>query len=776
MMHHKGLSRSVLVLTLFISSAVSVIADGLPGEYLMTTRWRDMFTSHSPVSNPAFMTEENYLSVRGAFAPILQGQFKLWELGAMYPIGLYQTAGVSVIGEDDGDLYGSKIENGVLVSDPNSVKTNQNYLIMLSYAYNFWSRLSAGVNLNFAYMSQFGDPVMGTGLDLGISYRVLRHSLYGDHVVGLTFKNLIAPSMAKSFVPKFNNPGEYSRDIKLTLLSNFWEHRLLSDLDVDIKDFLANAKEFQSEGVSAAKKIEFDLNYKIGAWLLQIFKVYMQFGFSERAFDYWGMALGVNVPSVNAGRDLEVLYQYNIMTEENNDASSHTIYARIDLGKHREELYARKMARLASLSPNELYNKARKLYSEQKYWDAFFVFSRILVEFPDFFKNDWVEYYRSSCQEELDMRVVSQNNYLNMKKNYPLSTAVPYTDLGLMRVYYRNGDFAQVTNQYIELSKPNVPDSLKFHGAYLMGQANLQSNDPQKAIQVLSIVPETHPDYVFAQHAIAIAHARANDDEAQVIAALENCIGTKTTTQAQKEIVNRSYVFLGYIFYEDNSLSKAVTALRMVPTTSYYAEDALLGQAWTALKARQFMDCISSGQLLTRTTNKDVVKCEGMLVQAYGYLLQKEYVPALQMLRDASSKIKSMNPPREDTLSYLRTQNESNRIAYNFLADKVEGLSMVGQNASQLSSADSMHTEQQSFVKKFTEFLKFNEEFGRTTFFSRNIDKVREDIEYALATVEKIAGKTDIQKEQQKLNTQQQQIDSEIEKLKKEMDQLQNSK
>lgn len=774
-MQHKRLNQSILVLTLFLSSIVSVKADGLPGEYLMTTRWRDMFSSHSPVSNPAFMTEENYLSVRGAFASILQGQFNFWELGLMEPIGLYQTAGITALSENDGELLGSSFDNGVLAEDPTKKTSNKNYTIMASYAYNLWSRLSIGANLNFAYMTQFGEPVMGTGLDLGVSYRVLRHALYGDHVLGLTFKNLIAPSMTSSPVPKFGNSGEYSRDLKLSLMSNFWEHRLESYLDVDVKDFMADAKEFQDNGLSAAKQIEFNLNYRIGAWLLQIFKVYMQFGFTQRAFDYWGMALGVNVPTVNAGRDLEILYQYNIMTEQSNDASSHTLYARVDIGKHREEIFARKMARLASLSPNELYNKARKLYSEQKYWDAFFVFSRILVEFPDFFKNDWVEYYRASCQEELDMRTVSQNNYSTMKKNYPLSTAVPYSDLGLMRVFYRNGDFAQVTNQFIELSKPNVPDSLKFHGAYLMGQASLQSNDPQKAIQVLSTIPETHPDYVFAQHAIAIAHARLNDDEAQTIAALENCIGAKVTTQAQKEIMNRSYVFLGYIFYEENSLSKAVTALRMVPTTSYYAEDALLGQAWTSLKARQFMDCVSAGQLLTNTTSKDIIKCEGMLVQAYGYMLQKDYVPALQLLRSASAKIKSISPPKEDTLNYLKTQYESNRIAYNFLADKVEGLSMVGQNAAQLSSADSMHNEQQSFVKKFTEFLKFNEEFGRSTFFSRNIDKVREDIDYGLATIEKIAGKTDMQKEQQKLNTQQQQIDSEIEKLKKEMNQLQNS-
>ena len=159
-------------------------------------------------------------------------------------------------------------------------------------------------------------------------------------------------------------------------------------MDFDLKDFWAAAAEFKdgASGTSVAKKLEWDLNVKLGAWVLRLLKMYLQFGFDEDALDYWGMAFGVNAPSVNNGRDLEVLYQYNVMTEKDNDATGHTIYARVAFGKHREEVYARRLARLASLSPNELYNRARKLYSEKKYWDAFFIFSRIIVEFPDFSK------------------------------------------------------------------------------------------------------------------------------------------------------------------------------------------------------------------------------------------------------------------------------------------------------------------------------------------------------------------------------------------------------
>jgi len=59
-------------------------------------------------------------------------------------------------------------------------------------------------------------------------------------------------------------------------------------------------------------------------------------------------------------------------------------------------------------------------------------------------------------------------------------------------------------------------------------------------------------------------------------------------------------------------------------------------------------------------------------------------------------------------------------------------------------------------------------------FFSRNISKVSEDIEYALATVQKIAGtQADSEKIIQQMQGQQEQIDKEIERLKKEMEDLQ---
>jgi len=268
-----------------------------------------------------------------------------------------------------------------------------------------------------------------------------------------------------------------------------------------------------------------------------------------------------------------------------------------------------------------------------------------------------------------------------------------------MRIYYRNNDFPQAMNQFVELNKPGVPDSLRFHGTYIMGQIYLQNGELRKALQAFSVIPETHPDYIFAQHGAAVTHAVLGSDIKDVIAALENVINTAPKTKQAQEMVNRSYLFMGFIFYEENALSKAVTALRQVPSNSYYYEDALLGLAWTGLKARQWSDCISVGKTLQNTTQHPVLRAEGLLLQAYGQMLQKDYPKSLELLKSASAICEKLSPPEEDSLNVRVLRYDNNRLAYSQLAERVEGYSQIGQTSHLTAVLDSPQKQEHRIRK-----------------------------------------------------------------------------
>lgn len=752
----------------------TVFSDGLPGEYLITQRWRDLLAGHSCLQNPAFLTDENYPTVRAAYSRTLQ-TFDLLELGYTHPIGLYQSIGVSWFFENDGDVMEGDIASSGQLGLSNVSITNQNHFFILSYAINPINRLSLGANVDIAYQTNFNHPKYGVGLDVGLAYRLLRHPILGNHTVGAMFQNVVPPKLS------VEDDSRYAVNLKFSWLMKFWEQRIESGFDIDLKDLYSQSKDFTKTvvdsvgggvqyGVQAATKhIEFDFNYRIGFWLLRMIKAYFQAG-----SQFWGVAGGMNVPTMNDGRDLMFLYQYmNVI--QGKESFTHSLYALAEIGKHREEVYARKMARLANIMPNELYNRACKLYYAGKYWDAFFIYGQIVSKFPDFFKNDWVEYYRGSCLEEMDMRVRSNETYEEMKKKYPRSTVVPMSDLGIMRIKYRNDDHVGVGEQFDYLNTSKVPDSLKYHAYYIMGESNLKQKQYAKATQLFDLIPENHPEYVFAQHSMAVANIIENKIE-DAMSNLENCLQAEVKTEAQKEVANRSCLFLGYLYYEENSLSKAVTALRLVNKVSYYYEDALLGMGWTAIKARQWSDCLSAGRDLGKITNKPELRCEAALIESYGLLMQKNYPEAARVLKNANDILATLSGPSKDSLASRRRDNEQDRTSYEFLSREVKNVSILDQSSTVLKIIDSLGIEQVGTHDKLKKYARFIDEFGRREFFSRGIDKVRDDIEYALAVVMKLISKTEAAEIQQEVKEKQESIDDEIEKLKREMEELEKGK
>jgi tetratricopeptide (TPR) repeat protein len=624
---------------------------------------------------------------------------------------------------------------------------------MLSYANNIWGKLTLGINLSLAYETNFGsDANISPALDIGLSYRLLFDPVLGEHLLGLTFQNVLAPIKFAQF--------SYANTMKASWLAYFLDRQFETGLDVDIKNLLNTMAKTDD-----TQLMEYKFNFRAGVWLLRFLNVYGMLG-----PDYFGGAAGVNVPHVNNGRDFSVLYQFIKKSKVENDYL-HSAYLRVQVGPHREEVYAAKMARLIDLAPNDLYMKACRLYFAKKYWDAYFIFSQILVQYPNFFKNDWCKYYKGSCLENMDMREAGLENYEQAKKNYPRSTIIPFADLGIMRIQYRDDASAKVYEQFVELNKPDVPDSLKYHAYYLMGQTYFKQKNYQQASEMFGSIPETHPEYIYAQHSVAITHIMGLNME-EALNALGNCIEAKATTESQKEMINRSYVMIGYIFYEQMALSKAVTALRTVPKSSYYYSDALLGLAWSALRARQWNDCVTTGEALQNSTTQDPLKCDGMLIAGYAYLMQKSYDKAYDILKTANEKAQKLAPPKPDTVEVERAKYRTTRKDYASLAVSIDKISEEMHSSLVIQKIDSMHKDQITEKKGLDDYYRFIDEFGRTKFFARNDELIKSDIEYALAISQKIAHQTVKGATEEKAKEKSQEIDQEIEKLKKEMERL----
>jgi tetratricopeptide (TPR) repeat protein len=570
---------------------------------------------------------------------------------------------------------------------------------------------------------------IGFGADIGLTYKLIRHQLLGTHMLGVSTNNIFNMFVGDNVHPD----DKYIAALRFSLLSDFWERRISYGADFVLKDILSSESDWDN---IALKEAPWELSQKLGFNILRIFKLYLLAGFSPEGFDHYGFAFGANFPGFFNGRDIEGMMQFVSIEGSPEDASHITFYFRTELGKHREEIYARKMARRGTLGPNNLYNQALRLYFEGKFFEAYWIFSQIAVEYPDFFRNDMVSYYQGACLEGMDMRQSAVSSFRRTKEDHSRSIAVPMADLGLMRVFYRSGDYSAVEGQFEELNALGVPDSIKFHAYYLMGQTAIQRGDYQRARQLFTMIPEGHPDYIFSYLSAAVANVHADNIQG-AIADLEFVIQIAPKNKSQEEAVNRAFVFLGYLYYEDlaseGSLARAVTALRRVPRNSYYYQDALLGLGWTALKARQWVDCLSAGADLVSATSDVVLQSEGLLIQSYALAMQGNYGRAITMLDDAMKRLGTFTPPSESELNQRRSGYQDTRGNYESMGMRIDELGQARQSSVVQTSIDSLQNPQSRMKTSIDDHFKFEDDFRRRSFFSRTYEQVKEDIEYALA-------------------------------------------
>jgi tetratricopeptide (TPR) repeat protein len=741
-------------------SLLPCFGDGLPGDYLVTQRWHYLSAQYSPLSNPAFLADDEYVSARAVYAPMVNNSFYASELGATLPLGLYHSLGFTWARQGE-SKYPSFDQNFQPTGD--SVQFASDGFIF-SWAGNIWGRLCLGASVSMIQENRFGATVLSfpPGIDVGISYRLANHPLLGMHRVGIILQNALAPVLDGSA-----GTETFPRVARLSWNATFMDGKLDAGIDAEAKDLLLDATQF----VGSKKDMEYEVASRLSLWLLQYLRLAVLGGLGENNLYYWGVAGGVDAPSFNAGRTLAVLYQFYMMHQAGAHTNGHSISVRAEFGKHREDIFAERMYRYLETSANDLYNKAMTLYYAGKYWDAFWVYGQLLALFPDFFKADMAAYYFHSCEEMLDMRSPAVMGYRTVISQYPTSGAVALADLGIMRVAYREESNEIVQKQYERLTTMQVPDSIRYYAAYFMGETCLRQGQFSQAEELLMSIPAEHPQFPFAQHSLAIALIAQNKND-RAIGNLEKVIEGIPRSPAEEELANRSLLFLGYLAYESQVVKKAVVLLRQIPTTSYYYEDALLGLAWTALKARQWEDCSQTAQVLTKISKKPVMQCEGLLLRSYAAIMKERYNEALDILTLAQKEVEKIAPPSEDTLRSHRLSYSNVRASYDSLAGNAEALSHNRTTPQLVSMIDSMGVHQKKMKSEIDSFLVYADEFHRSEFFVRDAKDLKNDIEYALATADYRVKTAKQRKETEKGMKSVDDINKQIEKAKEEMQKI----
>jgi hypothetical protein len=347
-----------------------------------------------------------------------------------------------------------------------------------------------------------------------------------------------------------------------------------------------------------------------------------------------------------------------------------------------------------------------------------------------------------------------------------------------MRIHYRNGDFFNVETIYKQLMGPTVADTVKSSANYIMAEALIERKEYAKALDLFNSVAPDRPEYLFAQHSAAVA-LLAQDRPVEAVTALQNCVMEQPNDDpARKEIINRSYLLLGYVLYEnllneDKPLAKAVGMLRQIDAKSIYYDEAQLALGWTAIKGQNFNDCVASGNALLGSKNM-LLHFEGSLIAAYGYMNQQKYNEAKDILAAAAGKIESLQPVSEDSVALEKQRYLDTRASYDFLAKKVAECAQKQQTGVALQENASLHGEQRDTKKKIDVSLAYFDAYKKNLFLTRNYEAIKQDITYMFAVVSKRTAVNPSFQKATKAIEKEKNIDKEIEKLKNEMNKIED--
>jgi len=747
----KTLARFAASAMIVVAAASTAFGDGLPGEYYITQRWRDLFAPYSPASNPALLTEENYVAVRGIWSPSLGNAFFLYETGAVVPMGLYQSVGFTVLGVTSNEpIRGARWDEGTNQIVFMSEEYYDNHmLLMASYAINPFNKLSFGANVNYYRTPNFGDAIQGLALDVGATYRLANHPVFGEHIVGFNLQNAISPNIFSRPEGESITWSTQSINAKVNWLGYMFDRQINAGIDFDLKDFTSQAANFAGQVVidddgnptwapGGSRKIEFDFSGRVGFWLMRMLNVYGHFGTG-----HWGISGGMNVPSIFGGRDFQAAYQYTNITDDR-ASFTHTIYFRGQFGPHREEVFARRMARQVQLGPGRLYNQMLSEHYAGNFWNSFFLGGRILTEFPDFFRNDFVMLYMSMNMEGMDMREGAAEGFNQVLDDFPRSPIVPHARLGLLRIAYRDGDFATVTNLYNQINVPTTADSIRQAAAYYQAEVLLTQNRVMEAIQLFDMIPPGHYDYVFAQHSIAVAYA-INGNMQRAIEHLDNAVQAPARNADQRSAVERSYLLMAFLYLEGGlpggqSLSRAVAALRAIPAASPHRAEALLGQAWVALQAANRNDVLSAARALQAATRDPILLSEADLLIGYMEMAERRLPQAITALESAQTRLDAFVAPTDREVKDREGQYRDDRSRYNETATRARELAGISQSSYVISLIDSLAPVQRQGEASVRSFGRFMDEHESALFFGREHSRVADDVMFALAKAREIQG------------------------------------
>ncbi|MBD3320203.1 MAG: tetratricopeptide repeat protein [Chitinivibrionales bacterium] len=762
---------------------------GYDAPYFQADFYQDLGDYSSALVNPALLYRVNQVHFDAGFYRWSLGHWGYQQLALQIPIRRNQTAGFTIINAGT-SIDPKKIDpdSWNIVDDPDAGTRFSDSWIVGNYGVRLLPWLMLGGNVKFRLQNQFGETSVSNypGLDFGVYLNPLDHYRFGDLGFSLNFQDILPSQVEwksggdiiKSKVTTRLRAGiRYSvfndklvgnvETVIDNAFSDIWQGLIDSAEFFDI-DTATNSYDVDKKSLNALKK-----QLRLSGHLKWQFipQLWLKAGWNNNNIPYVGLNANLMfpLPEMINYMAVDMHFGYGFIEEIllDKDERGFTFMSKFvfDVGPTREQRESKRLYDKLILAPMNAYNEAMRLYVAGKYWLASYAFGKVITLFPNFHLNDKASFYMGNCYRFLYMHDIAREVYEDALEQYTTSEMRAKYLYGLMHIDYREEKYDDALKQHAFIVNLYPESDIRSDADYLAGEVHFARKNYHAAEELFAKLQPGDPSYLYAQYTLAIINIENKKTQA-AIGNLRSVVEDTSLESGKLLLIDAANTKLGHLYFEDVELRKAVESYKRVSEGSPYADEALIGMAWSWIKVNQPGPCAQTlNHLISRYPESPLIP-EAYLLRGYAGMLQKRYSAARSDLE------KCMELCSEDYI----TESDLDRRKTKF-DNTVESFRPTGEEIKKnaLRRPTNQTLEERTELKaEYDEFARANEDFFEYTLlakshkkFLRRKDQILMDAEYALAKVISLMGTDDraIKKEREKA----QELDEEIQKLQEEL-------
>jgi tetratricopeptide (TPR) repeat protein len=259
------------------------------------------------------------------------------------------------------------------------------------------------------------------------------------------------------------------------------------------------------------------------------------------------------------------------------------------------------------------FKTADSLYRANDHWNASFAFQKIVAENKDSVLSEKALLYQGFCYDSLYLYDITKTTFRRGLDQFPRSEFMPDYHAGIMSADYAMEYYDSVCMRY---------DSLEKAGVTLLPQAKLVKG---KALYKLEKFGDAKK--LLEQ----IEKIKGMQCEAGTITGL-CCIKLKEDTAAMEKLKTvvdicssnapEACLNLGHLYFDKGySISSAIKYYNMIPDSSLFYEEALLGICWSYMKKNKAKNADSCTDISLRKYPESPFLGEILLIKGYAQML-----------------------------------------------------------------------------------------------------------------------------------------------------------